>query len=145
MQIRLSTPDERDSLVAIWRSAVEATHTFLSAQDIESIEPIVRDMALVHLEVWVLCEHDTPIGFMGLEGNKVEALFIAPAHAGKGGGRRMLAHARALKGPLFVDVNEQNPAATAFYLANGFTIQGRSPIDTEGRPFPLLHLAQAGA
>jgi putative acetyltransferase len=37
-------------------------------------------------------------------------------------------------------VNEQNPAAVGFYEALGFTVRGRSPVDGEGRPFPLLHM-----
>jgi len=41
-----------------------------------------------------------------------------------------------------VDVNEQNPDAIKFYLAAGFTIVGRSPLDSGGRPFPLLHLRE---
>ena len=50
-----------------------------------------------------------------------------------------------LKGPLRVDVNEQNPEALGFYLANGFEVTGRSPLDGQGRPFPLLHLAERAA
>lgn len=76
------------------------------------------------------------------DGNKVEALFIVPSHHGRGGGRRLLAHARALKGPLRLDVNEHNPAALGFYQALGFAGVGRSPLDGEGRPFPLLHMEQ---
>ena len=67
---------------------------------------------------------------------------IDPDHIGCGGGKLMLAHARELKGPLVVDVNEQNPAALGFYLANGFEVIGRSPTDTAGRPFPLIHLRE---
>jgi putative acetyltransferase len=39
-----------------------------------------------------------------------------------------------------VDVNEQNPQATAFYQHYGFVQTGRSPLDGEGRPLPLLHM-----
>lgn len=53
-----------------------------------------------------------------------------------------IVRARRLKGPLAVDVNEQNPAVLHFYEALGFRVQGRSPVDGAGRPFPLLHLAE---
>ena len=79
---------------------------------------------------------------MGLAGDNVEALFVAPEHARRGGGRMLLEHARTLKGPLRVDVNEQNPEAVRFYEANGFHVIGRSPVDDAGRPFPLLHLRE---
>jgi putative acetyltransferase len=39
-----------------------------------------------------------------------------------------------------VDVNEQNPAAVGFYEALGFVVVSRSPVDGDGRPFPLLHM-----
>lgn len=142
MNIRKADPADFESLLGIWQASVRATHHFLSERDILSLVPVVRDQALPNLEVWVLCgESSEPVGFMGLDGNKLEALFIAPDSFGKGGGRQLLAHARALKGALLVDVNEQNPAATQFYLANGFRQVGRSPLDADGRPFPLLHLA----
>jgi putative acetyltransferase len=39
-----------------------------------------------------------------------------------------------------VDVNEQNPDAVGFYQHLGFNVIGRSPLDGQGNPFPLLHL-----
>jgi putative acetyltransferase len=39
-----------------------------------------------------------------------------------------------------LDVNEQNPQALGFYQHQGFVITGRSPLDGQGNPFPLLHL-----
>jgi putative acetyltransferase len=143
VNIRRSVPGEIPLLVAIWLRSVRATHTFLSEQDIAALEPLVREQVLPQLEVWVLCTAgDEPIGFMVLHGNSLEGLFIDPDRVGQGGGRLLLRHARSLKGPLVVDVNEQNPAALGFYLANGFELCGRSPTDSGGRPFPLLHLKE---
>ncbi|MEX1827417.1 acetyltransferase [Luteibacter sp. CQ10] len=140
--IRPSTPEDGERLLALWLRSVRATHTFLSEADIEALIPAVRDGALVFLEVWVLEADGQPIGFMGLDGTKLEALFIDPPYAGKGGGSRLLEHARSRKGALTVDVNEQNPQALGFYRAKGFTVAGRSETDGEGRPFPLLHLVE---
>lgn len=50
---------------------------------------------------------------------------------------------RLSTGALAVDVNEQNEAGLRFYEALGFTVVGRSPTDTGGRPFPLLHMKRA--
>lgn len=145
MKIRRAGPEDHRILLDIWEQSVRASHDFLSEQDIQTLLPVVRDQALTRLEVWVLCdESSAPIGFMGLDGNKLEALFIAPASIRQGGGGLMLEHARKLKGSLHVDVNEQNPRAVAFYLANGFVVSGRSAIDGQGQPFPLLHLTEGG-
>ena len=125
----------------IWLRAVRATHDFLSEDDIEKLHSLVRGGALAGLEIWVLCSDTAePVGFMGLSGSKVEALFIAPEFHRRGGGRRLLEHARALKGPLTVDVNEQNPAAIRFYESCGFVAERRSELDSSGLPFPILHM-----
>ena len=49
------------------------------------------------------------------------------------------------RGIRHVDVNEQNPQALGFYRHLGFEQVGRSPLDGQGRPFPLLHLRLADA
>lgn len=140
--IRPATPDDRDTLTELWLRSVRATHTFLTEDDVQRLLPLVRNEALAALEVWVLEEAGRPVGFSGLAGNKLEGLFLDPDHIGRGGGRRLVEHARRLKGPLTVDVNEQNPAAVQFYRALGFREVGRSPVDSGGRPFPLIHMTE---
>jgi putative acetyltransferase len=141
MNIRRVIPTDREQLLEIWLRSVRATHTFLTEEDIQSFLPIVRDVALAELEIWVLCSNSgSPIGFMGMTGSKVEALSLAPEFCRRGGGSRLIRHARQLKGELTVDVNEQNPAARLFYEACGFVVDGRSELDSTGRPFPLLHM-----
>lgn len=142
LTIRAAQPSDNERLLAIWLASVRATHSFLSEQDIQTLFPLVRDQALPALEVWVLVEAEEIVGFAGLSGNKLEALFLHPDHLGKGGGKMLVAHARHLKGPLLVDVNEQNPAAVRFYEAVGFEVFGRSETDDGGRPFPLLHMRE---
>ena len=147
-QIRRSRADDLDTLVALWERSVRATHDFLTEADIDALRPLVREaLSDDALELWVLTEQsDVPIGFMGLAGNDIAALFLEPAHRGRGGGRRLVAHAQALReGSLTVDVNEQNPAARGFYEALGFVVVGRSPLDDDGRPFPVLHLRRPTA
>jgi putative acetyltransferase len=141
MNIRRAVPTDRDILLDIWLRSVRATHAFLSEDDIQSFLPVVRDVALAQLDVWVLCSPSgAPMGFMGMSGNKMEALFLAPEFLRRGGGRRLVQHAQELHGELTVDVNEQNPAACRFYEACGFVVEGRSELDGTGRPFPLLHM-----
>jgi putative acetyltransferase len=123
---------------------VRATHSFLTEDDIQSLLPLVRDLALPALEIWVLCTNTgTPMGFLGMSGSKMEALFLAPEFHRQGGGRRLVRHAQELRGEITVDVNEQNPAACRFYEACGFVVEGRSELDSTGRPFPLLHMRLA--
>jgi putative acetyltransferase len=145
MTIRAAAPTDRPALLDIWLRSVRATHAFLTENDIQSLLPLVRDVALMHLELWVLCaEGGEAIGFLGLSGAKLEAMFLVPEQRRRGGGRLLVEHARRLKGPMSVDVNEQNPEAVLFYQAVGFRAVGRSEVDGTGRPFPLLHLRDFG-
>jgi putative acetyltransferase len=128
VDIRRAIPADRDVLQDIWLRSVRATHTFLSEEDIQLYLPLVRDyLKSAEEEIWVLCsDSGVPVEFMGMSGNKMEALLLAPEFHRKGGGRRLVPHAQALKGELTVDVNEQNPAACRFYEACGFVVEGRS-------------------
>jgi putative acetyltransferase len=87
MIIRPASTEDLAQLLAIWHASVRATHSFLSSADIEELLPIVRDVALPQLEeVWVLCTDElVQVGFMGLAGSSLEALFIAPAYLRRGG------------------------------------------------------------
>jgi putative acetyltransferase len=142
MNIRRANPTDRDVLVDIWLRSVRATHTFLSEADIQSLLPATRDyLTSDEPELWVLCSGSEAImGFMGMAGSEIEALWLAPEFHGRGGGRQMVQHAQELRGELTVAVNEQNTAAHRFYEACGFVVEGRSELDDAGRPFPLLHM-----
>jgi putative acetyltransferase len=143
--IRRAEPGEFDALVEIWRRSVTATHTFLTPREIATLLPVVRQQALPALDLWVLCDADgTRLGFLGMEENSIEALFLAPEAMRRGHGRRLVEHARRLRAGarLKVDVNEQNPGALKFCQACGFEVVGRSPVDSAGRPYPILHLEE---
>jgi putative acetyltransferase len=141
--IRRARAGDYDTLVELWERSVRATHDFLTEDDIGALRPLVREALTDEaLELWVLAERaDVPVGFMGLAEHDIAALFLEPAHRGQGAGRRLVTHAQQLRGgSLTVDVNEQNPAARGFYEALGFVVVSRSPLDGDGRPFPLLHM-----
>jgi putative acetyltransferase len=142
-RIRRGREDDLAALLALWERSVRATHAFLTEADIAELRPLVAEaLSGDALDLWVLTETgDAPIGFMGLAGNDISALFLEPARRGQGAGRMLVSHAQTLRtGELTVDVNEQNPQARGFYEALGFVVVGRSPLDDGGRPFPLLHL-----
>jgi putative acetyltransferase len=142
MNIRRTTSADREALVDIWLRSVRATHAFLSEEDIQFLLPPTRDyLTSDEPELWVVCSDvGVVMGFMGMSGSKMEALFLAPEFRGCGVGRQLVRHAQQLHGELTTDVNEQNPAACGFYEACGFVVEGRSELDDAGRPFPLLHM-----
>lgn len=145
MQIRRARYDEGQQLVTLWGAAVDATHHFLTPADRLAIGVQVAQF-LPEAPLWVAVnEQDIPVGFMLLADQHMAALFIAPQWQGKGAGSLLIDYALSLCPALTTDVNEQNRAALAFYLAKGFEITGRSATDSDGRPYPLLHLRYRGS
>ncbi|WP_443114177.1 acetyltransferase [Herbaspirillum seropedicae] len=140
INIRKSHREDGDRVLEIWRNAVLATHDFLSPTDYAEITGEVRDFLPDAPLLLAVDENDRPLGFMLLNDSHMEALFIDPAHHGKGIGRGLVEYALGLSPFLTTDVNEQNEQASAFYLHLGFVKTGRSELDGQGRPYPLLHL-----
>lgn len=83
------------------------------------------------------------VGFIGVVESKVEMLFIHPLWRGKGIGYKLLKYAVKTLDATKVDVNEQNEQVVGFYLRMGFAVEGRSDLDSMGKPFPLLHMRLA--
>ncbi len=140
-------PDARpDSLVhaltVVWEDSVRATHDFLTPEDIDTFRPHVM-IALRKIPSLTVATNQTgrPVGFSGVEDGKIEMLFLAPTARRTGLGRRLVAHAVDTGNANRLDVNEQNVQAVGFYKHLGFTVVGRSDVDGQGLPFPLLHLA----
>ena len=79
-------------------------------------------------------------GFMGLAGENIEMLFVDNGFRRKGLGRQLVRHAVDELHATTVDVNEQNTQAVEFYQHIGFRVVSKSEQDSEGKPYPILHL-----
>lgn len=130
------------TVLDIWEASVRATHDFLSEEDIAGLRPLVRSGASA-VSTLVLASTGIPVGFMGVEGRKIEMLFLHPAHFGRGTGRALVEHAIQRLHADAVDCNEQNTRALAFYRRMGFAAEARTADDGHGNAFPLLHMRLA--
>ena len=143
MKIRRGTDKDVPRLLEIWRSAVDATHQFVSAEDRTEIDAIVAGQYLPEAELWVVVDSDDrPMAFMGLAENSIDSLFVDPQVHGQGYGTALVEHALTIVPNPTVEANEQASNAVAFYVSRGFRIVGRSETDGDGRPYPLVHLAR---
>jgi putative acetyltransferase len=140
IMIRPSRPDEGTRIIEIWRGAVDATHYFLTPEDRIAIDEMVCGF-LPYAPLWLaIDENDYPLAFMLIDDGHMEALFVDPAWRGSGIGAALVQHGLTLHPQMTTDVNEQNDQAVRFYERMGFKQTGRSPIDGQGRPYPLIHL-----
>lgn len=133
--------DVINKLGEVWKDSVAGTHHFLTQEDKENLYPLVLD-ALKNIPFLFAAKNEQGklLGFMGIEGQKIEMLFIHPKAQKMGLGREFVEHAKNAYRIQFVDVNEQNPDALAFYQKMGFHQFDRSEYDDLGNHFPLLHL-----
>jgi len=141
MMIRPSRPEDGARVIAIWRDAVDATHDFLTREDRLALDDLVSGFLPEAPLLLAVDADDRPLGFMLIDGGHMEALFIDPAHRGTGVGAALLRHGLSLHPQMTTDVNEQNAQAVGFYEHMGFARTGRSALDGQGRPYPLIHLA----
>lgn len=129
-----------NSLVVVWEKSVRATHLFLSEDEILNIKEYVPQ-ALSGVENLIVAEdNNNLVGFMGIEKESLEMLFIAPEEFGKGLGKELIK--LGIKSYLVkkVAVNEQNPKAKGFYEHIGFKVYKRIEVDEQGNPYPLLYM-----
>lgn len=135
-------PDNYSEMLRVWESSVRATHDFLTEADIESFKPMIMEHAFPAVSLKCVKNNSGSIlGFVGVQDEKVEMLFVLNESRGHGVGKQLLRYAIDNQGATKVDVNEQNPLAVGFYQYMGFRVISRSPHDDMGKPFPILHMA----
>ena len=90
MKIQRYCESDLEALTDVWLRSVKATHHFLSEEDVAFFLPLVRLEPWCQMETWILESDDRKMaGFMSLEGDKMEALFIAPEYLHQGLARIM--------------------------------------------------------
>lgn len=143
MIVRRGTAVDVPRALEIWRDAVDATHRFLTPDDRVEIDAMVAGW-LPTVDLWVVEDGSRAAGFLVMDGNMIDALFVDPALHGRGYGTALLDHALTLAREAVVDASEQASNALPFYEARGFVRTGRSETDPQGRPYPLIHLKYGG-
>lgn len=127
-------------LIEIWEAAVRATHDFLPEKNILQLKPQILKHYFDAVELRCIKKEEEILGFIGVAESNIEMLFIKPEHFGSGIGYNLVTYAFDELNASKVDVNEQNPNAIKFYEKVGFEKVGRSELDGQGNPFPLIHM-----
>lgn len=139
-EVSIRSDELLSNLLAIWESSVRASHDFLSEQEILEIKKFVPAAIRGVQHLVVAADEGELLGFMGVDGSKLEMMFLSPEHFAKGIGRKLMQFAFDNYAVNTLDVNEANPAARGFYEHVGFEVVSRSEQDSQGNPYPILSM-----
>ena len=120
--IRELQKDDINKVADIWLDTNIKAHHFIPAQYWKSNFESVKE-ALSYAEVYVY-EHDREIqGFIGLNNEYIEGIFVSAEMQSKGVGKILLNYAKDTKNRLLLNVYQKNTGAISFYQREGFEIQ----------------------
>ncbi|MCO7123975.1 GNAT family N-acetyltransferase [Ihubacter massiliensis] len=140
VEIKERTPLLLLQLLELWEKSVRATHLFLSDEEIGAIKGAVP-AALKGIPHLIVAENEKiPAAFMGIDGQKLEMLFVSAEERGKGIGKKLLEYGIEKFAIRELAVNEDNPLAKEFYEHMGFEVFKRTDHDEQGNPYPLLYM-----
>lgn len=131
MQIRGLQNSDVDPVAAIWLNTNLKTHDFIAAQYWKDNVALVKAM-LSQAEVYVY-ETDRKIqGFIGLNGEYIEGIFVSDEMQSQGVGKLLLDYIKDRKARLTLNVYQKNTRAIHFYRREGFRIQCESLDEDTG-------------
>lgn len=122
-----------NSVAEIWLDANRKAHAFIPASYWERNFASVKEM-LPQAEVYVY-ETDQGIqGFLGLNGEYIEGIFVSEGAQSRGIGKCLLDCAKDRKSALRLNVYQKNVRAIRFYQREGFQIQREGLDAATGEP-----------
>ena len=80
--------------------------------------------ALLQVEVYVYESDGRVQGFIGLDGEYIEGIFVSDEMQSHGIGKALLDYAKSRKSELRLNVYQKNTRAIRFYQREGFSVQG---------------------
>ena len=114
--------DDINKVADIWLDTNIKAHNFIPAEYWKSNFKSVKE-ALLLAEVYVY-EYDTEIqGFIGLNDEYVEGIFVSGEMQSQGIGKILLNYAKDKRNKLHLNVYQKNARAISFYKREGFEIQ----------------------
>lgn len=128
--IRKYVDGDIDTVMQIWLNTNIQAHCFISSDYWKNNFDVVKEM-LPLTEIYV---HEDDCakqidGFIGLNDNYIEGIFVKKADQSKGIGKQLLDHVKKVKSTLKLNVYQKNKRAIQFYLREGFGMQSENVDD----------------
>ena len=120
IEIRPARPSDAAAIADVFIRSYDSLTFLPRVRTHDDRRGYVRDVLLVHQEVWVAEEEGRVIGFASLLGEELSQLYVDPDAQGRGAGGALLAKAKERRpGGLTFWVFQQNESARRFYEARG--------------------------
>lgn len=117
--------DDIDSVANIWLNTNLQTHWFIDEQYWKKNYELVKGL-LLESEVYVYDKNKDVYGFIGINGEHIEGIFINSEVQSRGIGKSLLDFVRKKKERLNLNVYQKNTRAINFYKKEGFKIESNS-------------------
>lgn len=138
--IRECVDGDIDAVMQIWLNTNIQAHSFISPDYWQKNFDTVKEMMPL-AEIYVYEDDCTKEidGFIGMNNNYIEGIFVKKAVQSKGIGKQLLNHAKEGKATLRLSVYQKNKKAIQFYLREGFVIQSENKDNnTDEKEFVIV-------
>ena len=120
--IRELQRDDINKVADIWLDTNIKAHYFIPAQYWESNLALVKEL-LLQATVYVYEDNRGIQGFIGLNGEHIEGIFVSDEMQSHGIGKMLLDYVKSKKEKLLLNAYQKNVRAINFYRREGFQIQ----------------------
>ena len=120
--IRELQRDDINKVADIWLDTNIKAHSFIPAQYWKGNFKLVKEL-LLQAEVYVYENNQEIQGFIGLNGEYIEGIFVSDENQSQGIGERLLNYIKNKKSKLSLSVYQKNSRAISFYQREEFEIQ----------------------
>ena len=127
----------------IWLTTNLKAHFFISEQYWISNYEFVKEM-LPQAEVYVYEDDKMIQGFIGINDEYIEGIFVSDEMQSRGIGKMLLDYIKDKKDRLQLKVYQKNVRAMSFYQREGFTIQSESMDEFTGEKEYVMNWELSG-
>lgn len=120
--IRRLQKKDVNRVAELWLNTNLKAHDFIPAQYWKSNYDLVKEM-LSQAEVYVYEDGQKIQGFIGLDGEYIEGIFVSDEMQSQGIGKTLIDFVKAQKTKLSLNVYQKNVRAIRFYQKEGFEIE----------------------
>lgn len=119
--IRIFNIDDLDNIMNIWLNNNIKTHNFIDKNYWINNFDYVKTL-LPTSDIYVYEINNSIIGFIGINKNYIEGIFIKEEYQNKGVGSKLLNYIKNLYNELYLNVYKNNDNAIEFYKKHNFNI-----------------------